>query len=227
MSESKTIQMECPHCHYKSPLTIWPTIIADSDPALADKFLSEELFTWKCEVCGYETNIPFNTTYFDNEHKFVIAYSPIEFGGLNIDKDQIDNMFGNRINEFTFRSVYDMNEFREKVAIFKSGLNDIAIERMRFFLLLDPQQGLTRKDKLWFLEVSSEDATDPMTNEPIFKYGLISFIKISPDSPPAEKGFRMELYYNYLLAVKVDPRMIAEPFACINQTWIESQLKKV
>ena len=142
MSEYSKEQIKCPRCHYDSPMTVWNSIIADLDPELKEKLLDGELYHWKCEVCGLEIDVPFETLYHDMEHRFILFFSPWNEEKNKYNEIEVSVPSGMEFKDYTFRSVFGINELREKISILESGINDIAVERMKFFLKLDNTEGL-------------------------------------------------------------------------------------
>lgn len=225
MSECRTEQIKCPRCHYDSPMTVWNSINADLDPELKEKFLSGELFDWKCEVCGLETRVPFGTLYHDMENKFMLFFDPWEDSENKHDLFEVPVPDGFGIKGYTFRSVYGMLNLREKIAILESGLNDIAVERMKFFIRLNRENHVRPGDKLFFYQVD----TDPDRMESSgWERGAIIFVKIHDEDVPTPMAFKMELYYDYCLAVDKDPRMrvSAGCCACVDEEWMKLKLQE-
>lgn len=209
MSECSKEQVTCPRCHYDSPMTVWNSINADLDPELKEKLLDGELYHWKCEVCGLEIDVPFGTLYHDMEHKFMLFFSPWKEGEDKYQEIEVPLPSGIGFKDYIFRSVFGMNELREKIRILEAGLNDVAVERMRFFLKLDNTDGLYQDDTLFFLGVD----TDPeKIKSSGWERGAIKFLRLREGKEPEVLPFPMEKYYDYLLAVNMDPRM--KPAQC-------------
>lgn len=226
MSESTVVQIKCPRCHYDSPMTQWRSINRDLDPKLAEDFLSEKLYDWKCEVCGLEASVPYDTIFHDMTHRFMAFFSPYDHEKDKYEDVPIPVQLWPGTEDYKFRLVLGMNNLKEKLAIFDCGLDDVVIERMKYFLKLSGVQGLRPEDKVYFLEVD----TDPeKIQKSGWERGAIVFVKV-PDDPKKEQeaiAVKMEMYYDYQLAVQTDPRMKAPRCTCIDQGWIDLQLKKL
>ena len=222
MSQKHIEQVKCPVCHYDSPMIMWIFVDGVSDPELKEKLLNGEIYDWKCEVCGHEAKIPFMTVYVDYQNRFILFYYPVEseaelepllFTSLKDDKD---------LRDFTMRRVIGVNNFREKLTIFEAGLNDIAIERLKYFQKLDHDLDFHTEDAVYFLGVD----TDPeMCKANKCERGVIKFIILRDGSEPRLKGFQMELYYDYLLAVNKDPRMKTDDCPQLDWKWMDEKLR--
>lgn len=224
MSKCSKEQVTCPRCHYDSPMTVWNSINADLDPELKEKLLDGELYHWKCEVCGLEIDVPFGTLYHDMEHKFMLFFSPCDEDENKYQEIEVLIPSGMGFKDYIFRSVFGMNELREKISILEAGLNDIAVERMKFFLKLDNTDGLYQEDALFFLGVD----TDPdRIKSSGWERGAIKFLRLREGKEPEILPFPMEKYYDYLLAVIMDPRMKPAQCTCIDEEWIRMKLQKI
>lgn len=224
MSECSKKQVSCPRCHYDSPMTVWNSINVDLDPELKEKLLDGELYHWKCEVCGLEIEVPFGTLYHDMEHKFMLFFSPWKEEDDKYGQIKIQLPYGMMANDYTFRSVFGMNELREKISILEAGLSDIAVERMKFFLKLDNTEGLYKDDALFFLGVDTDSEKIKSSGR---TRGAIKFLWLREGKEPEILTFPMEGYYDYLLAVNMDPRMKQAQCACIDEEWIRTKLQEM
>ena len=224
MSECSKEQVNCPRCHYDSPMTVWNSINIDLNPELKEKLLDGELYHWKCEGCGLEIDVPFGTLYHDMEHKFMLFFSPWKEDDNKYNGIVIPVPSGMELKGYTFRSVFGMNELREKISILESDLNDIAIERMKFFMKLDNKEGLFSDDILFFLGVD----TDPdKAKSSGWERGTIKFLRPREGKEPEILTFPMEKYYDYLLAVNMDPRMKPAQCTCVDEGWIKMRLQEM
>lgn len=215
--------MHCPNCHNEGQINIWKTIVSNQDPFLTRKLLNDDLYIWICENCGKEMLAFHNTMYVDKEHKFLLYYHPWINKYEDIDSE-IEMAYKKQYPGFTYRSIYQRFSLQEKIRIFKAGLNDIAIERIKFFLKLDPSYKVNPTDKIFFKKVDSK----PIKYESeIWERGYIKFLIIEKNNKDTfEIDIPMEMYYDYLLAVNIDPRMIVTDFDCVDENWIHSKLQK-
>ncbi len=222
MSKSRTDQITCPRCHYDSPMTIWTAINADLDTDLKEKFLTGELFKWKCEVCGLETMVQFATVYHDLEHSFMLILDPIEDNRDINETYGFDRVPSLHLPDYTCRVVYGMNSLREKIDILEAGLNDIAVERMKYFLLMDKENHIRDTDVFLCIGV---DASEEAIQATGWQRGAILFVRFRVNANPKLMPFPLELYFDYLLASNMDPRMEVPKSLCVDSIWMNHQLK--
>lgn len=224
MSECRKEQITCPRCHYDSPMTMWGSINVDLDPELKEQLLSGDLFQWKCEVCGEECFVPYGTMYHDMTHKFMLFFDPWEDRENKYEEFEvpIPQEFG--VSNYTFRSVFGINALREKIDIFEAGLNDIAIERMKVFLRLNPENEIRPTDAIYFHSI---DKDPERMRKSGFERGAIVFAKVPKEGEPSAMGFRIEAYFDFLLAVEKDPRMQVKGCTCVDSNWMETKLRSL
>lgn len=223
MSECRKEQITCPRCHYDSPMTVWNSINADLDPELKEKFLDGDLFDWKCEVCGLETKVPFGTIYHDMEHRFMLFFDPWEDNREKGDAEEIEMPQGFNLPDYTFRWVYGMNALREKINTLAAGLNDVAVERMKYFLRMDTENHIRNTDEFVCAGIDDSEKAIETTG---WERGAIIFIRFRENAEPKVMPFPMELYYDYLLATNIDPRMETYGCLCVDDKWMREQLQK-
>ena len=131
MPASGNRDVSCPHCSAVVKTQMSPQINPQENPELRKCVLSETLFEWKCPNCGYEAEMMYPCLYHDKNNKFMVYISP---NGAN--KLQSLNMEETypRLNGVTKRVVTSVKQLKEKIVIFENGLNDIAIELVKFAL---------------------------------------------------------------------------------------------
>jgi hypothetical protein len=173
-------------------------------------------------VCGLEIDVPFVTMYHDMQHRFILFFSPWDDETHHYAEIPIIDKAG--FEGYIFRSVYGINQLREKIAILESGLDDVAVERMKFFLYLDPMSELRCDDKVYFIGINMNSETAQVAR---MKRGAIQFARIRQGVKPNIMTYPMELYYDYLLAVQKDPRMTIATCACIDNGWIRYKLQQM
>lgn len=133
MTKIKNEVFTCPKCGSKSEIKIYDSINVDLDEDLKEKVLSGEIFSWKCPQCKQEYNIHYDFLYHDLKNDFMIYYSPNGCERINkIVNDMFSKYKGMRST--LCRSTSDYNRFLEKIRIFESDFNDIAIEFAKFLI---------------------------------------------------------------------------------------------
>ena len=130
---------------------------------------------------------------------------------------------GLEFRKYKFRTVYGLEQLREKISIFEFGLNDIAVERMKFFIRLGDDNVLPQ-NKLIFLKVD----TNPKEMKSFgFELGVIKFVYLREGKSPRIIPFSMEQYFDYMLAVDMDPRMRVDYCTCVDEGWMMMKLQNL
>lgn len=224
MSECRTELIKCPHCNHVTPMTIWNSINSTLDPDLKEKLLNGKLFDWKCEVCGFVANVSFSTLYHDMKHRFMILFDPLEDNRYSDEIAPIEIPDNLNLPGYFFRLVYGMNALKEKIDILEAGLNDVAVERMKFFIRYDADNQIRESDEFICI---GKDVSEKAIEATGWDRGAILFIRFREKSAPKLKPFPLELYYDYLLAIDFDPRMKTSGWACVDSKWMNEQLIKL
>ncbi|MEG2282509.1 MAG: CpXC domain-containing protein, partial [Rikenellaceae bacterium] len=159
------------------------------------------------------------TLYHDMTHKFMILFS--------FDSDDVEDRYAPPnlpndalLDNYTVRAVYGLMNFKEKIRMLESNLNDLAVEHMKYMISHLAEPEIAKKgDCLYFEQVDYEKTEEA-------KHGLIYF---SYNDEEVEKivtyRFSMDNYYEHFLTVKIDPRMELKGSKCVDAEWIGRQLK--
>lgn len=187
MSQVRTEIIYCPACAGKGEFQMWDSVNVDLDPALREKVLNEELFLWVCPHCGTKVYVPYGFIYHDMQHRFMIFYSPEEsddkYTPLEIPEDFSPQ-------DYTYRAMYGIIPLKEKIHQLESGLNDIAIERLKYILThFKVREFIENKTGLLFAGFDTSDRG-------FAEYGSISFMFIN------KEGVSMEAKYSYITRVR-------------------------
>lgn len=220
MSKCREIPLECPHCGASGQYTLWETVNVDLDPSFREKIFNEELFLWECPQCHEKVFIPTGTLYHDMTHDFMIAFQFEEDEKENHEGVDMDIAKLLKMNEgYVYRSVCGLNRLKEKILILENDLDDVAIERIKH-CKIRPFCHEYPDCTIFFGGISKEASSE--TNR-----GHIFFAIIPKDSENTlQVKIRLEDYYEQLYAVKIDPRMKAQDWACVNENWMSNRLKK-
>jgi hypothetical protein len=220
MSKCHKEPIDCPYCGAPGEFTLWDSVNVDLNPELRDEIFSEDLFLWKCPKCGKEIHIPFGTLYHDMKNKFMLMYSYDAPEDGKYDVVDISAPF-DADKGYTMRVVYGLMKFKEKIVILEHGLNDVAIEHMKYMIshLICPE--IAEKGyELYFhhLEAPTEE----------FPYGTIYFFYNDEEKEQVMTiRFAMDNYYEHCMAVDIDPRInIGDKFICVDDGWMDINLKK-
>lgn len=217
MSKCRDIELECSHCDGKSNFTVWDSINVDLNPELRDKLFSGELFVWKCPECGEYRFALYPTLYHDMKNRFMIFFDPDEEADYKYTPFKMPLPEG--MEDYTVRRVFGYMNFKEKIVMLEDGVNDIAIERFKFFLThasLPELQGKT----LYFGRVNRED-------KKWSEYGAFDLFFNDEESGEiaGAHGFDMTLYFEALLATQLDHRMQLGDHLVVDQQWMAKQLE--
>lgn len=219
MSKFHNEPIQCPKCGEHGTFQLWETVNADLNPELREKIFNEELFLWECPKCGAKVFIPYGTIYHDMSHKFMLFYQHEEMD----DKKYKPLLFPNEMGldeDYTLRMVCGLQKLREKIRILENGLNDIAIERMKYMIirLFNPEIA-ERGYYLFFMGVNNNSTKE-------HEYGTIFFGYYDENHQTKARDYSMDMYYEECLACEVDLRMKVTGCQCVDDGWIAKQLKK-
>lgn len=221
MSQLCKEKITCPRCQAEGEFDFWSSINVDLDPELKKKIFNEELFTWVCPKCGAKVFIPFGTLYHDMTHKFMIFFSHDESeDGKKYEPFEIPEGIGFD-KGYIFRAVYGLLNFKEKIAVLESGLDDVAVEKLKYTVARYMDPSLYEKGSRLFFEGMTKPDKD-------YKYGKIVFFCQNPDKDECgEIEIAMEKYYQQCLALKLDRRFEIGNCACVDEEWISMKMKEL
>ena len=120
---------------------------------------------------------------------------------------------------YVFRIVYGLNALKEKILILEHELNDVAIERMKYFISHVTYPDLAENGYvLYFIGERS-------VGKGYDKKSLVFYYQNDKEQD-MEIEVPLENYYEYCLACEVDPRMSVSKCQCVDAEWMDQQLKK-
>ena len=119
---------------------MYESVNVSLDPSLREKVLTGEIFQWECPKCGESLSVMYDLLYHDMDKKFQIYYSPANCAGIN-------KMINDMLNKYPgmrklCRTVDSLNALREKIFIFESMLDDIAIELVKVMIKHEKQDDI-------------------------------------------------------------------------------------
>lgn len=218
MSQFRKEQIDCPQCGEHGEFELWDSINVDLDPELREKIFSEDLFVWECPKCGAKVYIPFGTLYHDMKHKFMLFFQHDEMEEGKYEPMEVPKAFGLE-DGYTMRLVCGVNNLKEKIVILENGLNDVAVERMKYMLshIIHPE--IAEKGYHLYFGAVNRDDTE------VSELGSIIFFFHDDEEKTMTTRQPMELYYEHCLACDLDPRMKVEHCQCVDKEWISQRLK--
>ncbi len=131
----------CPNCGFAVRTKMWPGICAQESPGLRESLLRESLFDWRCPQCGYRAQLVYPCLYHDREKAFMIYLVPNGSAGAFKPVD-VGERFP-QLAQVRKRVVSTPAELKEKILIFEAGLDDFAVELVKYALagVLDKKHG--------------------------------------------------------------------------------------
>ncbi len=143
-----------------------------------------------------------DTLYIDPRRRFAIGYFselPPEMT-LSVDASDWEDTEGIPI----LRAVYTLDDFHEKISVLDEDLDDVSVERMKFFMarLMRPGLHLERRD----LRFAGRDRVQAWRDD--VEHGRLHFTYyLSDEKAMVNVEIPMLWYYDQLYACTIDPRM--------------------
>lgn len=134
MSTQMTEEISCPQCGAAVKTELWPGVDAIRNPELRTRVLSESMFDWNCPECGYAARFLYPFLYHDPERKFMIYLSLNDEDCGNETAEEIETKFP-QYSGLVKRLVSTPEALKEKILIFEAGLDDRAVELVKFALV--------------------------------------------------------------------------------------------
>jgi len=145
-------KIPCSKCGRKFTAPLWRNINAAEQPELKKLCLNGSLTKFKCPHCRHIFTLEYSLFYFDPDNKFIVAAVPKPL--LHYSDDYFKITFGDfpaYTLDFRKRVVLRMDAFLETARIFEYGLDDRAIQLMKFFIGMDYEdQGKQPPSKILF-----------------------------------------------------------------------------
>ncbi len=118
---------------------MWSSINVSLDPNLKHQLLNHELTDMTCEKCGNVSTLQYSLLYHDMEIPTAIwlVYPRDDTPETAKAMKEFSSMVS---AEYKLRIVHSMDELIEKVVIFDCGLNDLAIQLLKFNFLESDQR---------------------------------------------------------------------------------------
>lgn len=126
MSTNLSQETSCPSCGKRSTTRLWPAIDGIERPDQRERILEESLFCWECPDCGYQMQLLYPCLYQDRERNFLLLLEPDQKEPLDKKTIAAQSPEGSKK-----RIVTSIEEMKEKLLIFESGLNDAACELVK------------------------------------------------------------------------------------------------
>ncbi len=110
----------CPQCGVSQKYRLYASINARDNPELKQQALEETVFDWQCQRCGYFAAMAYPFLYLDPDVGYAICVTP---GGAGPGAEATP-----QVQDFVKRRVKNLAELKEKIRIFDTGMDDVAVE---------------------------------------------------------------------------------------------------
>ena len=126
MSRLVNKEVVCPECNHPNKSRLWTSMNVTIDSDLREQVLSESLFDWRCQACGFAVHLVYPCLYHDMDRKFMIYLLP-DVNDSRLEDKAVGDQFP-ELSGLRRRVVSSLSELKEKVLIFEARLNDMATE---------------------------------------------------------------------------------------------------
>ena len=131
MTIQSTVQVRCGHCGKSYEAEIYSAIDVSADPELKEKVRDGSVFLLECPHCGTKALGKGEMLYIDPEAKQFFSLVPAGFPGGSPEDPT------GRYADYATRLVRTPGELIEKICIFDAGLDDAAVEMLKFVTAQD------------------------------------------------------------------------------------------
>ena len=148
MSKYINSSYTCPKCGEKQEFSLWQSVNAQINPELVEKILNREFYSQTCTKCGNITDVVYTFLYHDMSLKLMI-YLVVESepnAQAKMIEEIISTLFASMDEDYKKRIVTNYNQLLEKIAIFRDGLDDRAVEFMKLFYVVQVQESVKDKE---------------------------------------------------------------------------------
>lgn len=116
----------CPMCGELGKAEIYTSVNVTKKKDFRDRVLNGDLFAWSCPSCGYHARLTYPILYNDMKNRFMVYLIP-KIDRFQLCDKELEEQYSN-IRNISKRVVSDFNSFKEKIFIFESRLDDMAVE---------------------------------------------------------------------------------------------------
>ena len=182
MPNKVTKAVVCPKCSELSKAEIYTSINPSVQKGLRDKVLSSELFNFVCPNCSHTATLNYPLLYNDMKNRFMVYLIP-KIDRFQLCDNELENKYSN-LRNINKRIVPDFNTFKEKLFIFESGLDDMAVELTKLAI----SQTVAKKLGIEEIKEGYLSMYDRETNTMGFTYFL------GDEKEPYVQTARLEIY---------------------------------
>lgn len=214
MSNVISKEVSCPQCSHTGSAHLYISINATNDPQFRDDLLSGKLLSYTCPNCGYQGRYTYPLLYNDMKRRFMVYLIP-EIDRFQLEDRSLEDDYRN-LKGIRKRITADFNSLKEKVFIFESGLDDMAVELTKYAIaaMVAKKQDLSRISEGYLSMYNRETNT----------IGFTYFI--GENNEPFVQSARLEIYRKSLKIVDAicanDKKLSG--FIKIDREWAENTL---
>lgn len=152
-TREKLFGVTCPSCGHEFESELNTAVF--SSTIEREQILNQEFAKLFCPACGHEFILNYRFAYTDEDVKFMIVNDP-KFTNLQnrlafmSSLAILDPSRKNEQEKYLTRMTTDIEEVREKIAIFEAYLSDKAIEILKYMLLESDELSLNHDDVISF-----------------------------------------------------------------------------
>ena len=214
MSSIISKEVTCPKCSKTGSVRVFTSVNVTTDPQFKAELLSGELLKYKCSNCGYEGMNSYPLLYNDMDGRFMVYLIP-EIDRFQIEDRDLEDDYRN-LTGITKRVTSDFNSFKEKVFIFDTGLDDMAVELTKLALseVVAEKYKISRVEEGYLSVYSRKENTIGFT-----------FFKGEEKTPFVQKA-RLEIYARSLKIVQdicMNDKKLSG-FIKVDREWAENTL---
>ena len=127
MSENKTNKaVVCPMCGNLGKAEIYTSVNVVKNKKYRERVLDGSLFAWTCPSCKYNARLTYPILYNDMKNRFMVYLIP-KIDRFQLWDKELEEKYAN-LRNISKRVVSDFNSFKERIFVFESGLDDMAVE---------------------------------------------------------------------------------------------------
>ncbi len=204
----------CPMCGELGKAEIYTSVNVTKNKEYREGVLGGGLFAWVCPSCGYQARLTYPILYNDMKNRFMVYLIP-KIDRFQLCDKELEEKYSN-IRHLNKRVVSDFNSFKEKIFIFESRLDDMAVELTKYAI-----SEMVAK-KLDLGRVSEGYLT--MYNRETNTIGFTYFV--GEEAEPFVQSARLEIYQKSMKIVEAicanDKKLSG--FIKIDREWAENTL---
>ena len=124
--------LNCPSCGVTNSFERYDRIDASKTPQYKTAIIDWELIKYTFNHSGYQLIIDYPTLYVDEENKAIIQYLPSNYSDVGSVPSIKELAAEFDTSKYKCRVITNLEDFVEKVQIFSEGMDDKAIEFMKY-----------------------------------------------------------------------------------------------